>query len=353
MGYKLYDILGVPRNCSQDDLKKAYRKLAIQHHPDKGGDSEKFKEISHAYDVLSDEEKRRQYDQLGDEGYQQMGAGGGGAHFDPQSIFEQFFGGGGHPFFGGHDPFGFGGPPRRPQHRKCRTIQHVIQISNHDAYFGVHKTLRVTLNKKCLKCLETCFTCQGQGQITEMTRMGPFTSMATRPCHTCKGTGNISKGKSGCTDCKGKGDYKEEVKIDLHIPKGVSTGHQAIFKNYGEQPQQQGDIAGDLIFEILVQQDPQFERKGMDLFYKQTITFKESVIGKVITIPHYEGIIELNIHEFGIIQPNISYTIPKKGMKSDKETGNLVLVFQVEYPKQKLEEIAKQEIEEVFKKYHL
>jgi DnaJ family protein A protein 2 len=354
MGHKLYDILGVSQHCNQDEIKKAYKKLAIQFHPDKtGGDGEKFKEISHAYEVLSDDEKRRRYDQLGDEGYEM--AGQGGAPFDPHSIFEQFFGGGFPGFFGG-DPFGghpfhpHGGRQNGP--KKCRNIQHVVQMTNKDAYFGAQKTLKITVHKKCMNCIESCYSCQGRGNVTEMQRMGPFTTMATRPCHICKGSGSIVKGKESCNECKGKGEFSEEKRIELTIPMGTETGQQIVISGYGEQPQQPGDRPGDLIFEVLVQPDPLFERQGLHLIHKKTITLLESIIGKEIEIPLYEGTFTLDIHQFGIIQPNKQYKISQRGMKRDQQIGDLFLVFTIQYPSvQNIHAEGKKDIAEMFSKH--
>lgn len=343
MGFKLYEQLELSRDAGPDEIKKAYRKLAVKYHPDKGGDPEKFKEISNAYQILSDPDKKQRYDQLGDDGFRDMEAGGPG--MDPTSIFEQFFRGG-HGFmdpFGGM--FGGGGPPRP---RKCRSIQHAIQITNKEAYFGSEKHIKITLHRKCLKCLETCGACQGRGQITEMQRMGPFTNMMTRPCATCRGSGQVSKGKGSCEECKGKGGMEEEKRLDLKIPKGVETGFAIKFDGYGEQPNVSGDVPGDLIFEILVQPDPVFERRGLDLIYRQSLSFVESVVGKTITIPHYEKTIEFDTGSLGVIQPSKEYALTETGMQSDKHKGKIILVFSVNYPKKPLTDKQKSAIKEAF-----
>lgn len=352
MGHKLYDVLGISQNCSSDDIKKAYKKLAVQHHPDKGGDPDKFKEIANAYQILSDDEQRQKYDQLGDDLFNQTNGGGGGV--DPSVIFEQFFGRGGgfDPFshlFGGGHPFMGGGGQQGP--RRCRNIQHAIQITNKDAYFGCEKHIKLTLHKKCLKCLESCNTCQGRGQISEMQRMGPFTSMMTRPCHVCKGTGNIPKGKASCNECKGKGEYGEEKRIDIKIPRGVETGHQVTITGCGEQAQQPGDITGDLILEVLVQLDQQFERRGLDLVHKCQINFKESILGKTIQIPHYEEPIQINLSDFGIIQPGKEYIIPNKGMVTDNSKGKLIIICQITYPTKVLNDNQKELFKQAFNHY--
>lgn len=346
MGHKYYDVLNVSQGCSKEELKKAYKKLAFECHPDKGGDPEKFKEVAQAYEVLNDDDKRRQYDQLGDEGFQNGNAAP--QHMDPHSIFEQFFGGMGgggfHPFFGESM---FHGQNQRRSRRKCRTVQHVIQISNRDAFFGGHRTLKISIQKRCFKCMSDCKNCQGKGSIHGMQRVGPFTTMTTQACHICQGSGKVAEGKPSCMECKGRGEYTEEKIIDLQIPKGVAMGHQVVFDGFGEQPHLENDIPGDLIFEIFVQPDPMFERDGLDLIYKQKISFKDSIIGKKIQIPHYEEMLTVDVSEFGILQPNKNYLIPNKGMESNGKRGHLVLKFTIDYPTKPLSEDLKQKLEEL------
>lgn len=352
MGHKFYDILGISRDASKEDIKKAYKRMAIQHHPDKGGDPEKFKELARAYEVLSDDDKKRKYDQLGDEGFEQMPDMGMSGGVDPHSIFEQFFGGGGgfNPFFGG-DPFMRHQRPEQMR-RKARNVQHVIQISNQDAYFGTQKVLKISIQKRCFKCLKTCDNCQGKGQVNTMQRMGPFTTMVTQPCHMCHGTGKVSSNNSSCSCCKGKGDYTEEKIIELKIPMGVEMGHNIVFNGLGEQPQLENDIPGDLIFEVFVQPDPSFERSGMDLIYKSTLTFQESILGKKIKIPHYEEPFEIDLGDYGIIQPNKSYIIQQKGMKTSHKKGNLILKFNITYPNQVLSQDLKNKLEPLLISIH-
>jgi len=339
MTHKHYDVLGVPHDASKDEIKKAYKKLAVQLHPDKGGDPEKFKELANAYDVLSDDEKRNQYDQLGDEGFQS--AGQGGMHeVDPHSIFEQLFGG--MPF--GGMPFGFnmhmntGGPCRKNDHI------HPLNISLEDAYKGLHKNIKVSLTNLCKRCKEQCYACQGQGHVMDMKRMGFITQMMQRPCNVCQTSGFIAKGKANCDECKGNGTMKDEHKLDLAIPAGVKDGFLIRFKGLGEQPVNPNDIPGDLIFEVRVQSDANFTREGDDLVYKVPITFTETVTGKEFVIPHFSGVMHMNSSEFGIVQPNKAYVVRGKGMPG----GNLVLVFDVRYPNKKLNFEDRQAINKMF-----
>jgi DnaJ-class molecular chaperone len=314
----LYDILQVPQNCSPDELKKAYKKLAITHHPDKGGDATKFKEINNAYSILSDPEKRAKYDRYGD------------AEAEP-NIFDQMF--------------GFGRQEERE--RKRRTVVHTIQITNKEAYYGEIKNLKIVLNKKCMSCIALCQLCQGQGQINELHRMGPFTTMSSRPCNKCCGSGQCVNASNTCSTCKGKGEYQEERKIEVAIPASVDSGKQIFVEGCGEQAQTPNEIAGDLLLEIKVIPDPIFERNGLDLIYKQTISFRDSVLGKTLNIPLYDGLYTMDIAELGIIEPNKKYIIKGKGMKN----GNLLLVFTIKYPRSVISNECKNEFEKFFMKY--
>lgn len=341
---KLYETLNLEKGCSNDEIKKAYRKLAMAHHPDKGGDPDTFKAVNHAYSVLGDAEKRAKYDMLGDGRYDDNSQ----HDINPTNIFEHFFGrAGGNGFFSSMSG-GF-----RQEIRRCRDVQHVIQISNKEAFFGGSRHLKATVRKRCLECMTTCIVCQGQGQINEIQRMGPFTTMTSRSCEKCEGTGQQMKGKKTCSICSGKCDYAEENKLELHIPVGVETGHRVVFKGLGEQPHTRGSIAGDLIFEVKVIPDSVFERVGLDLIYKQQLTFLESIVGKDIEVPLYDEVYKFNTHKFGIIEPNKQYKISGKGMKtdSDNKKGDLVLVFQIKYPDKELTDEFKNKIREVFEKH--
>jgi DnaJ homolog subfamily A member 2 len=335
MSFKLYDQLGLARGASKEDIKRAYKALAIQHHPDKGGDPEKFKEISNAYQVLNDDEKRARYDQVGDAGMDSMAGHPGGfeASMDPRHIFEQFFGGGGGGFhfdmFGRGDHFEQARPARRGDQL------HTMRVPLRDAFHGLVKTIRINLQKTCMRCKEVCHACQGRGSITVMRRMGPFTQMMTQPCDVCKGSGQITRGKEDCPDCKGKGTFTEEKKLEIEIPKGVSSGYQIRVPGCGEQARSPDETPGDLILQFMVQEDPHFQRNGHDLFYRTKLTFAETILGKNIVIPHFAGDMQLDTSRFGVIQPEKAYTIEGKGMpmeSSGKHYGKLHVIFQVDYP---------------------
>lgn len=330
MGWKLYELLDIPRNASKDDIKKAYKKKAVETHPDKGGDPERFKEISNAYAVLNDDDQRGRYDQLGDEGFNASGGGGGG-HPDPNDLFSQFFGGGGFNFH--FNPHGGGDAnTRRSDHR------HVIRIKLDEAFQGFKRNIRVVLQKHCHRCQDRCYACQGRGQITELHRMGFFTQMTTRPCGSCHGSGMVSKGAAGCPECKGQGTYSEEKIVEIAAPAGVDTGFQVGFKGYGEQPIRPNEVAGDLIIEVHVLPHEQFVRQGNDLLLRLPISLRDSIIGTKINIQHFGGNFQFNTSDVGIIQGTKQYVIKQKGMpvRDSKELGNLIISFDVQYPNIKI-----------------
>lgn len=358
---KFYDALGVSQNASKDEIKKAYKKAAVQHHPDKGGDANKFKEIGEAYAVLSDDDKRNQYNQIGDAGWEAGGRGGAGGspfgNMDASDIFRDLFGFGGMPQ--GFNPFGgggfnpFGGGEQQRQ-SKANNAHHGIRISLKDAYTGLQKPMRVSLKKMCLSCKEHCHQCQGRGMIQEMLRNGMFTQIMTRPCNSCNGSGKVSKPKASCTTCKGAGESSEEHILTLTIPKGVQSGHKLHFPNMGEQPIQEGQSAGDLILEIQVEDHPELKRNGDEIHYEHHISLVDSIIGKIVTVPHIINEFKVDTSDLGIVQPNKKYIINGKGMPNGTDTfGNLILTFKIDYPKEKLSIAIRDELKELFIKAKL
>lgn len=349
MTHKLYETLGIPRSASHDEIKKAYRNAAREHHPDKGGDDTKFKEILNAYEILSDKDKRNQYDQLGDENYQNMSNGGGNGFpggMNPHDIFAQMFGGmggmgGGMGGFPGNMHFDMnfgGGGGNQQRNRKRNDHVHGMHISLQEAYTGSHKNIQINLQKVCLSCKETCPACQGRGQITNMVRNGIFTQVITQPCNTCNGSGHILHGRDKCNECKGRGQYNDEKRIEVDIPAGVTSGHQIRINGMGEQKQNSDEVPGDLILQIHINEHPQFIREGNNLKTIKEITFKESILGKKFTIDHFSGPLEINTVDFGIIEPAKKYELNGKGMPCDnnkKRYGNLIIQFSIIYPSNK------------------
>ena len=338
MSWKLYDLLGLPKGASKEEIKKAYKRKALETHPDRGGDPEVFKQVNHAYTVLHEDDKRSRYDQLGDDGFEAMGGANAGAemNIDPHDIFRQFFGGMG-PGAGGFN-FHFQGAHGEQQNIRRANHKHIFKITMNEAYSGIKKSIRVVLHKTCMRCNDRCYACQGKGQITEMHRMGFFTQMMTRPCGQCNGSGMVIKGKAGCSECNGDGRYNQEKIITIDIPAGVDTGHNIVFEGMGEQPMKHGEQAGDLLIEIFVHPHEQFTRQSNDLYMRQPITFKNSIIGTKIDILHFSGTFQIDTTDLGIIQPSKQYVIKGKGMSvHDKnECGNLIISFEIQYPAKKI-----------------
>ena len=364
MGYKLYDVLQLDNNASTADIKKAYKKLAFEHHPDKNkGDPNaelNFKNISHAYTILSDDNERRKYDQLGDDNYNNNGCGG--QEQNAADIFEKFFGGGmGHPFqqhdFGGHNfqhHFSFNnfGEQNNNENRKCKTFAQTLNMTLDEVNEGINKDIKITIKKFCSKCVKKCNNCNGRGIVNQVKHMGIFTQMFTGACDKCSGSGYITDGKKNCVECNGEGSYNKEQSAFLTIPPGVEDGFKTIFPELGEQPRHSNQIPGDLILEIKITDHKHFTRKGNDLYYKTDISFIESIIGKDIDIPLFKETLHININQFGVISNAKQYMIENQGlplMNSNNKKGNLFVEFSINYPKIKNNESIK-ELEELLTK---
>jgi len=289
MAKDYYEILGVSRDASIEEIKKAYRRLAHKYHPDKpGGDEQKFKEINEAYEVLSDPQKRASYDQFGAAGFEQQQGYGPfgfdtsgfadftkGMEFDLGDIFDLFF--------------GRQGPRRGPQ--RGRDIEKEIEIDFADAVFGKTFSLEITKKEKCSHChgnkaepgtkIITCEKCGGKGQVEQVTRtpFGRFTRVTT--CSSCQGEGKIPEVL--CSRCHGKGTEVVTKKLKVKIPKGVDTGTVLTLKGEGE-PGEKGGPAGNLYLIVKVKPHKIFRRKGDDVFMTKTITFSEAALGTDLVI---------------------------------------------------------------------
>ena len=298
-----YDILGLSKDASETEIKKAYRKLAMTHHPDKGGDSEQFKKIQGAYDVLSDPEKRQNFDQFGTaEGPPPQGPGG-----FPADMFSQMFGGA----FGGPR-----GPVRRAEHH------HDLNITLEEAYRGTTRNMKVSLTKRCFDCLKKCQQCQGSGALH--VQMGP---MAFRqPCPSCGGQGGSA---AGCQGCNFKMKKIEQLNLELKIPAGVEEGNTLLARGLGEQPMKPNEEPGDLVFHIKIKSHPNLMRLGRDLVFLSKISFEDSVQGTKITVPHFDGPVEVDTSEYGVLDPRKDYFVQGKGFLPG---GVLRLSFDIVYP---------------------
>lgn len=302
MAKDYYNILGVDKGASGDEIKKAFRKLAHKYHPDKqGGDEAKFKEVNEAYQVLGDEQKRKQYDQYGAD-FASQGGFGGGMSWDDFMNATRGQGGGGFDFGGMDmgdmfgDLFGFGGGRRGAQKRQGRDIQVDVELTFAEAAFGVTRDITLTKNNPCDVCggsgaepgssLETCDECNGRGQVQQVQRtiFGAMQSVAT--CPKCSGKGQIPKTK--CKHCSGAGSVRSESTYSIKIPAGIDDGQSIRLSGKGEYPGT-GGIAGDLYVRVHIKEDPRFERDGFDVYAEARISYPQAVLGDKIDIDTLDG----------------------------------------------------------------
>ncbi|OQN97751.1 hypothetical protein B0A48_16072 [Cryoendolithus antarcticus] len=340
---KFYDVLGVAPDATDAQLKSAYRKGALRHHPDKNPSAdaaEKFKEISHAYETLSEPQKRQLYDNYGEAGLEQGGGMGGGGGMAAEDLFAQFFGGGG----GGGGGFGgmFGGGGRDTGPKKARTINHQHKVSLEDIYRGKVSKLALQKSVICPKCegrggkegaVKTCAGCNGQGMKTMMRQMGPMIQRFQTVCPDCNGEGEQIREKDKCKQCHGKKTIIERKVLHVHVDRGVQPGTKIDFR--GEGDQMPGVEPGDVQFEIDQKPHPRFQRKGDDLFYHAKIDLLTALAGGAIYIEHLdERWLTVEILPGEVISPGEIKVIRGQGMPSYRhhDFGNLYVQFDVEFP---------------------
>ncbi|MCG3173172.1 MAG: Chaperone protein DnaJ [Myxococcota bacterium] len=351
-----YEVLGVARDASPQELKKAYRQLAMKLHPDKNpGDKqaeEKFKEAAEAYEVLSDENKRRMYDQFGHEGLRgATGPGAGGFHHqggfrdinDIFSAFSDIFGD-----FGG----GFGGRNRRGPMRGD-DIQMGLEVSFKDSILGASYPLNLKHHKTCESCKGsgaakgsspiTCNRCGGRGQVT----MAKGIIMFSTTCPDCRGAGKTVKDK--CPDCHGAGIVPETVKLDLKIPPGIEDGMSLRIGGKGE-PSRNGGEPGDLYVVIHVRPDEHFERHGNDLHCEVPISFTQAALGATVKLHLIDGA-EQELEIPAGVQPGETIKVRDKGVEDlrGRRKGDLICHIAVKIPKKltgKQKELLRQFAEE-------
>ncbi|KAK7043725.1 Type I HSP40 co-chaperone [Paramarasmius palmivorus] len=332
---KFYDLLEVSPNASEADLKKAYRKKALRLHPDKGGDPELFKEVTHAYEVLSDPEKRSIYDARGEAGLSEAGGMGG---MDPQDLFSQLFGGGG---FGGGGFFG-GGGGRSQGPRKTKDLVHRIHVTLEDLYKGKTTKLALTRNIICSKCkgkggkegaVRTCSTCNGRGVKMIIRQMGPMIQQMQSACDDCAGTGEIINPKDRCGQCKGKKTVPDKKVLEVHIDKGMKGGQTIQFR--GESDQAPNAETGDVIIVIEEKPHDRFKRQENDLIYEQEIDLLTALGGGQFSIKHLDDralIVKLEPGE--VIKHGDLKVIHGQGMPSQRhhEPGDMYIKLTVAFP---------------------
>ena len=325
-----YEILGVQKNASDDEIKKSYRKLAMKYHPDRNKDDKeserKFKEVSAAYEVLKDSEKRSAYDQYGHDAFRQSGGGQGFGDFGGgfSDIFEEFFGG------------GFGGQSRQRGPQRGNDLRYNMSVSLQEAFNGKKSQIRIPSYDGCDLCSatgsadksgpSTCSTCGGQGKVRST--QGFFS--IERPCPTCGGEG--SSIKNPCLKCSGTGQVKKQKTISVTIPAGVDTGTRIRISGEGE-PGQRGAGNGDLYIFVEVQKDKLFEREEENIFCQIPISITTAILGGDVEVPTIEGKkARLNIPAG--TQSETQFRLKGKGMSILRQTrrGDMYVEANVEIP---------------------
>ena len=336
---KYYKVLGVDKNASKDEIKKAYRTLVRTKHPDKGGSEEEFQEIQLAYDTLSDENKRKVYDEYGEEGIKEGMTGE-----EPRDIFDLFTGGG-----------------RKNVKRKTKSVLQEMVVSLEDIFVGKEKYLEIKRYRICKKCKGNgskdpnantkCPGCNGKRVKLVIQRMGNTILQSQQTCPDCRGEGYIIKNEDKCEACNGKKVNQESKMLKILLDKGAPDGKRYTFE--GESDEMPGYDPGDVIIEIRIKKHDVFERSGADLTMKADISLLESLTGFQLLITHLDGRkVLINSKKGEIIKPGMMKTVKECGMPFyDHPTrfGNLYIRFNVHFPKS-LKEAQKDALQHLFPK---
>ena len=340
-----YEVLGVSKGASDDEIKKAYRKMAKQCHPDLNpGDKTaeaKFKEVNEAYEVLSDKEKRSRYDQFGHAGVDpNFGAGAGGpfggfsgadfGDIDLGDIFGSFFGGG----------FGGGSSSRRNGPMKGDTLRAGVTITFEEAAFGCEKEIILNREETCETChgsgcepgttAEICPNCRGTGTVRIQRGGGAFTFATSAPCSKCGGTGKIIH--QPCKTCNGSGSVRKQRKITVKIPAGIDNGQAVSLRGQGGAGRN-GGPAGDLIISVTVRPHAFFKRDGTSVYLEQPVSFLQATLGAELEIPTIDGKVKWTLPEG--TQPGTTFRLRGKGIPSinGRGRGDQFVTVQVQVPK--------------------
>lgn len=317
-----YEVLGVSKSVTEADLKKAYRKLAMQYHPDKNPDNkeaeDKFKEAAEAYDVLSNEQKRAQYDRFGHGGMSGAGGFGGGGNMNMDDIFSQFG-----DIFGQGSPFEgfFGGGRRQERGRGQRgsNIRVKVKLNLEEIANGAQKKIKVKKHVNCDSCngsgakdsssYQTCTTCQGQGSVRKVTNTFLGQMATTQACPTCEGEGKIITSK--CTKCRGEGRMYDEEVISIDIPAGVTEGIQLSMNGKGNAGVR-GGYAGDLLLTIEEVPDPELKRDGTDVIHELYLNIADAALGTSVDVPTITGKAKIKVPKG--TQSGKSFRLQGKGL---------------------------------------
>lgn len=333
---KLYKTLGIKKGASQSEIKKAYRKLARQYHPDKGGDPEKFKEVTKAHEILSDPDKRETYDKYGEEGLE----GGGGRGGGPTDIFDLFTGGGGRRRCGGR------------RKRKGEDVQFPLKLDLKDLYTGTTKKLRLTKNVICVDCsgkggkgVRKCHNCKGQGSVMVIRQLGPsMIQQMQTACSTCSGKGEVISEGGRCKTCNGNKVTSQTKTLDVRVNPGSKNGQKVVFPSEADEAP---DIEpGNVIVILQEKKHATFRREGRHLLMTKKLSLRESLCGFEFVVEHLDGRRLLVRSE-----PNIVYKhgsamcIEEEGMNEPGayEHGHLYIEFEVEFKKAK--DFSKEQVE--------
>ncbi|AXU28478.1 TPA: molecular chaperone DnaJ [Clostridioides difficile] len=338
-----YEVLGISKGAEAQEIKKAYRKLAMKYHPDRNpGDKEaeeKFKEINEAYEVLSDDTKRKTYDQFGHDGLNGQGDFGGQGGFGGQGFggFEDMFGDIFGDMFGGS--FG-GGRARRRGPQRGADIRQSVTISFEEAAFGKKMSIKVNRSEECEECngtgakpgtsKKTCSTCNGTGQVRTVQRT-PFGNIASsRPCSACNGTGEVIE--SPCSKCHGTGNTRKVKNIEVDIPAGIDDGQMIKLSGQGEVGEK-GAPRGDLYIVVNVKAHPLFTRDGNDIYFEMPITFVQATLGDEIEVPTLDGKVKYSVPEG--TQTGTVFRLKEKGIPRIRgnSRGDQYVKVVVEIPK--------------------
>ena len=336
-----YEVLGVKKDATDAELKKAYRKMAVKYHPDQNpGDKdaeEKFKEVNEAYEVLSDSQKRAQYDQFGHAAFEQGGMGGGGGFYSGQGfdmgdlgdIFGSMFG------FGG-----FGGGAKRNGPRRGKDVNVSIQLTFEEAVFGCKKEISIAIYDECETCHgtgakagshpESCPTCHGTGQerVMQQSMFGSVTSVRT--CSKCGGTGKVVK--DPCNTCHGSGKVATKKTLEVSIPMGIDDDQSFALRGMGDAGTN-GGPSGDVIVMVTVRPSEVFQRDGYDVWVTVPITYSQAVLGDSVTVPSIDGKVEYTVPEG--TQSGTTFRLRGKGIQylNGRGRGDMYVKCEVEIPK--------------------